>query len=321
MLLMNSSWLGRILLVACLSFAQSASAYYNPTVGRWLNRDLIGEQDGPGIQVFARNTPTSVVDADGLANRNAPPARITNPGEVTYPGWSETAPWDPARIRNDRNRVPFTAALGVAGSACSVVIGGALVLSPEPTALTKAAGAYMVGAGLDGLYSSFTGGPGLREQGLQSAGIPPGFAITAILVSDMTVCGKCCPGGNAYPRGFASADQFGQAVTDLKNALASGGIQDATVGVRGSSVTGFNYRTGAPFGPRSDIDFFIESGDLTQGLKTSRNIPGFVYPNDILKRCEPIADWSKTWSRTLNRKVSVGGFQPGTGPITTPPKP
>lgn len=228
---MKFSCVGRILLVAILAFVESAFAYYNPSTGRWLNRDLIGEQDGPGIQVFARNTPTSVVDADGLANRNAPPSRITNPGGVIYPGWSETAPWDPARMRTDHNRVPFTTALGVAGSACSVVIGGTLVLSPEPTALTKAAGAYMMGAGLDGLYSSFSGKGGLREQGLQAAGLPPGMAVTAVLVTDMAVCGKCCPGGNPirFSQGnVGSRFRHGE--------FANQNIDDVVAGLRDGSV-------------------------------------------------------------------------------------
>ena len=104
-------------------------------------------------------------------------------------------------------------------------------------------------------------------------------------------------------------------------ALAKSGITDGSIGVRGSSVTGVSYRTGKPFGPASDIDFFVESGQLTAGLKTSQNIPGFVHPKAINANFDPIAEWSQTWSGNLERKVSVGGFQPGTvpaGPVIRP---
>src|SRR5262249_33445318 len=93
------------------------------------------------------------------------------------------------------------------------------------------------------------------------------------------------------------------------------GITDATIGVRGSSVTGVSFSTGLPFGPASDIDFFVESRQLTQGLRTSQKIPGFVNPNLIHSTCDPIAEWSQIWSENLGRKVSVGGFQPGTVPV------
>lgn len=117
------------------------------------------------------------------------------------------------------------------------------------------------------------------------------------------------------PRGFANAGQFGQATAELEMALAKSGITDASIGVRGSSVTGVSFRTGKPFGPASDIDFFVESRQITEGLTTSPNIPGFVHPNKIGASFDPIAEWSQIWSENLGRKVSVGGFQPGTVPV------
>ena len=121
-------------------------------------------------------------------------------------------------------------------------------------------------------------------------------------------------GPRAFPLGFQSAEQFGQACNELCSILGNAGIFDATIGVRGSSVTGYSFRTGAPFGPSSDIDFFVESNQLTRGLSTSKNIPGFVYPNNIYNAFPSIAQWASDWSAILGRDVSVGGFQLGTVP-------
>jgi hypothetical protein len=125
------------------------------------------------------------------------------------------------------------------------------------------------------------------------------------------------PGAAArtVPRGFVDAAQFGEATANLEMALAKSGITDASIGVRGSSVTGVSAKTGKPFGPKSDIDFFVESRQLTKGLPTSKNTPGFVHPDKIAGAYDPIADWSAFWSEVLGRKVTVGGFQPGTLPV------
>ncbi len=105
--------------------------------------------------------------------------------------------------------------------------------------------------------------------------------------------------GAATPRGFESAEQFQAATADLRDALSKCGVDDATIGVRGSSVTGFSFHTGAPFGPESDIDFFVESKQLTDGLKTSPNIPGFVLPWRIHDAWRPMLEWSQDWSEIL----------------------
>ncbi len=157
---------------------------------------------------------------------------------------------------------------------------------------------------------SFSGGGG-NEPSAATLPLLIGFLIPELRVAE----------GTAIPRGFASAEQFSQASQELNTALAKSGITDASIGVRGSSVTGISFRTGQPFGPASDIDFFVESGQLTQGLKTSPNIPGFVYPDLIHSTYDPIAEWSEIWSGNLGRDISVGGFQPGTvpaGPVIRP---
>jgi len=116
------------------------------------------------------------------------------------------------------------------------------------------------------------------------------------------------------PLGFKSAEQFARASEDLQGALRLSGIDDAVVGVRGSSITGASFKTGAPFGPQSDIDFFVESAKLTEGYRVSPNIPGFVHPKPILRDNPLLRDWSLRWQNELGRKVTPGAFVPGSIP-------
>jgi RHS repeat-associated protein len=181
----------------------------------------------------------------------------------------------------------------------------------------------------------FTGGLGLAgisATGLGTAAVSAWYTY-GVPITALAACAEFCDGmgiplpalsapvsGSAsIPRGFSGAQQFAQASEELSAALSQSGITDATIGVRGSSVTGFSYRTGLSFDAvkRSDIDFFVESRQLTQGLDTSLNIPGFVHPKLIRQNFLPIAEWSQRWSGILGRKVSVGGFQGGTAPTGT----
>ena len=55
-------------LLACtIVVAQSALAFYNPSTGRWLSRDPVGERGGLNLHGFAANTPVSGFDGLGLA--------------------------------------------------------------------------------------------------------------------------------------------------------------------------------------------------------------------------------------------------------------
>lgn len=116
------------------------------------------------------------------------------------------------------------------------------------------------------------------------------------------------------PLGFTPEEQFLTAAQQLQGALRQSGITDATVGVRGSSVTGYSLTKGTQFGPRSDIDFFVESQQLTGGYSTSKNIPGFVHPNKILPDYPLLQDWATKWTNILGRNVTPGAFGPGTLP-------
>ena len=55
---------------------QTAQAFYNPSTGRWLNRDPIEELDGPNLYAFVHNNPANRVDKDGTT------------------GWQFTGPWE-----------------------------------------------------------------------------------------------------------------------------------------------------------------------------------------------------------------------------------
>ena len=44
---------------------QEASAFYDTNVGRWINRDPIGENGGENLYAFVKNEPTNLVDALG----------------------------------------------------------------------------------------------------------------------------------------------------------------------------------------------------------------------------------------------------------------
>jgi RHS repeat-associated protein len=119
------------------------------------------------------------------------------------------------------------------------------------------------------------------------------------------------------PLGFDNKAQFTEAVMELRAALQSIGVKDARIGVRGSSVTGISSK-GGEFrwwgSDPSDIDFFIESQTLTDGLRTSKNIPGFVHPREVMDAHPPLKAWSVRWSDILRRKVTPGAFEPGTVP-------
>jgi hypothetical protein len=58
--------------LALLSAAPAASAYYDPGVQRWINRDPAGKEEGVNLYAFAENNPLSHHDPLGLAVAGAP---------------------------------------------------------------------------------------------------------------------------------------------------------------------------------------------------------------------------------------------------------
>ena len=64
----------RVLLMvalAWLALPASVSAFYNPSTGRWLNRDPIGTRGGPNEFAFTKNCP--VCNVDRLGQQIVPP--------------------------------------------------------------------------------------------------------------------------------------------------------------------------------------------------------------------------------------------------------
>ena len=49
-----------------LMVAQGASAFYDASLGRWLNRDPLGESAGPNLYTFVENNPVRFIDPYGL---------------------------------------------------------------------------------------------------------------------------------------------------------------------------------------------------------------------------------------------------------------
>ena len=66
-----------------LTSSPTASAFYDPSLQRWINRDPLEEEDGPNLYRFAGNEPMSSYDALGL--QKAPPAPPTQPKQKPQP--------------------------------------------------------------------------------------------------------------------------------------------------------------------------------------------------------------------------------------------
>ena len=52
--------------VALFLVEQAAHAFYDPSLGRWINRDPMGEAGGMNLYAFVGNSPAAAVDPDGL---------------------------------------------------------------------------------------------------------------------------------------------------------------------------------------------------------------------------------------------------------------
>ena len=66
-----------IIVPTVLVATQSALAFYNPSTGRWLSRDPIGERGGRNLFAFVSNQPQAACDKLGLAEyvyQEAPPS-------------------------------------------------------------------------------------------------------------------------------------------------------------------------------------------------------------------------------------------------------
>jgi hypothetical protein len=93
-------------------------------------------------------------------------------------------------------------------------------------------------------------------------------------------------------------------------------VEDAKVGVRGSSVTGRKWnKPNIKFNDYSDIDFFVESTTLAIGHR--RNDYSMVHPDQAMASYPALAEWSQKWTQALGgRKISPAIFPNGQLPNT-----
>lgn len=320
-----SAWRGRWSDISGLIWL--GARYYDPGAGRFLTADPLGHGGSADLYSFAGGDPVNYFDPDGrfaktVYKEGLPGAQMLRNGAATLDSFS-------ARTDNS-----FLGASSDFGSYFLHMLSDAETPSlfvNQGIADYDAGGTRNVINRYNPLRAPFQAvsglnimeGPGFGDElsgmdravdVLNTIGMVASVGAGAASSLERTVV-SAASAAETLPRGFANAGQFGQATAELEMALAKSGITDASIGVRGSSVTGVSFRTGKPFGPASDIDFFVESRQITEGLTTSPNIPGFVHPNKIGASFDPIAEWSQIWSENLGRKVSVGGFQPGTVPV------
>ncbi len=70
----------KVVMLVLLAGTTASFAYYNPSTGRWLSRDPIGEMGGPNQSGFVLEDPLNLVDLFGLGDGNpVPPIVISGP--------------------------------------------------------------------------------------------------------------------------------------------------------------------------------------------------------------------------------------------------
>ena len=125
---------------------------------------------------------------------------------------------------------------------------------------------------------------------------------------------------NSIPRGFSNASQVQQCTVELEQALAKSGLDAKSIQVRGSAATGVSskgggFRMEAQNGLKpSDVDVGIEFNNPVSNITTSKNQPGFIHPDKMMKNFPELKAWSEKWSNILGRDITPGGWQPGTLP-------
>jgi RHS repeat-associated protein len=116
-------------------------------------------------------------------------------------------------------------------------------------------------------------------------------------------------------RGFSNAGEIQERLGNLKNRLRALGINDATVGIRGSSVTnisskGGGFRQNCEIGKPSDVDFYVSSPTLDRMLKEEFGPDGLIKPREVKSANAELhkvfQDFGTQTSGQLGRGASVG---------------
>jgi hypothetical protein len=90
-------------LLVLFSAPQLASAYYDPGVQRWINRDPIDEEGGVNLYQYVLNAPVNAVDIRGLAGVQGGASLSRFPWPNDWPRWpGPRMPWP----RGHRERFP-----------------------------------------------------------------------------------------------------------------------------------------------------------------------------------------------------------------------
>jgi len=74
---------------------QQAKAFYDPSVGRWLSRDSIGERGGKNLYDFVQNCPIGAIDGLGLVTGSFNVQFSTPQFGEGLVGWSVRFDWRP----------------------------------------------------------------------------------------------------------------------------------------------------------------------------------------------------------------------------------
>ena len=68
----SSKFILRSALLALVITTLQANAFYDPNIGRWINRDPVGESDGPNLYAFVGNRALNFIDIDGRSGWGPP---------------------------------------------------------------------------------------------------------------------------------------------------------------------------------------------------------------------------------------------------------
>jgi len=121
--------------------------FYNPSIGRWANRDPIGESGGRSLYAFVRNDPAANIDRVGLSCVNVYTKRT---GGALAGGWKRANSEDDVEISssNSRNELgrfgpPDLFQITDKKNKCDIEITVQIYLNPDlPTSPTKGAHYY-----------------------------------------------------------------------------------------------------------------------------------------------------------------------------------
>ncbi len=301
--------------------------YYDADMCQFTTADPLGYVDGPSMYAFAGNDPVNGGDPLGLACRtehggNNP---LCNPTEGHEYHWDTPAAvyaWEITKetLGNSLSQALF---LNTIADTPHVALDPTATTGEKVLALTKGGGAVAFDVAGGAIISKGAGWIARTRPAqylLWALGKSRlGQRAASVLTEDVSVIlrwarreagaateavGEVVPG--AVPRGFSSGGQFEGALTRFRSAAA---VDDAVIGVRGSAATGVRHG-GGPFGPASDIDFFIVSDELfSRGVAAgARHTGGALRVGDTLRYFPELATVEGQLTQELGRKTTIRVF-------------